>query len=544
MFLYAGFVQAQQEVQEHAWVYFKNKPDAVYFLQAPHLMLSQKALDRRSKQGLAPNEQDVPLCPDYVSSVATGTGITVKARSKWLNAVHVLGTEFAISNLQNLTGVDSIQFANKNINAIQSSTTVSQQKKSKINQLKTIASYSYGNATNQTTMLGVDTFHNATYEGQGLQIAIIDSGFFGTDTAGAFHHLVDGDFSNGEILGGHNYVNNTTDFYAQTGSTHGTQVLSTIAGVIEGEFVGTAPKASFYLFVTEDVDHETPLEESLWVQAAEKADSLGVDIINTSLGYSEFDESKYNYTYADMDGKTTFISRGATIAAQKGMIVVNSAGNSGNDSWKYITAPADADGVISVGAVDTNESVTAFSSYGPTADNRIKPETLAQGGDVFVVEENNTVVASNGTSFSGPIISGVSACLWQAFPNKTSVEIRQMIIENSEDYLNPTAQGGYGILRIGHLASQLTLSPVKEIDKAPFYLLFLNHSKVIQFQFYKPQTEVLKVELFSVTGRVLERKEIKGNYNQVDISSYANGLYYLRYRYQGKNQIMTLYKID
>lgn len=159
-------------------------------------------------------------------------------------------------------------------------------------------------------MLGLDVFHNSGYTGKGVEIAVIDAGFYGVNTAGAFSHLTDSNLDNGEVLGGYDYVNGMTNFYTQTGSTHGTQVLSTIAAVKENEFIGTAPKASYYLFVTEDAATETPLEESLWVQAAEKADSLGVDIINTSLGYNEFDESKYNYSYADMDGQTTFITRG------------------------------------------------------------------------------------------------------------------------------------------------------------------------------------------------------------------------------------------
>lgn len=543
MFLQMGFLQAQEETPEHAWVYFKDKPDAVYFLQAPHLMLTQKALDRRSKQGINPNEKDVPLCPDYVASIATATGVTVKARSKWMNAVHVLGTPSDIEDLQNLTAVDSIQFANKSRDNTQPSITPQEQKITKINKLKTLESYSYGSSFHQTNMMEVDAFHNVGYDGQGMYIAVIDAGFYGVGTARAFEHVVDDNTENGQVLGGYNYVQQSSNFYTNTGSDHGTQVLSTITANIDNQFVGTAPKASFYLFITEDVANETPLEESLWVQAAEKADSLGVDIINTSLGYSEFDEGKYNYTYADMDGKTTFISRGATIAAQKGMVVVNSIGNSGNDSWKYMTAPADADGIVSVGAVNEDESLASFSSFGPTSDHRIKPETLAQGGEVYVVDENNNIKTSNGTSFSGPIIAGVAACLWQAYPNKKSLEIREMIIKNSDNYLNSTDQGGYGILRVGNLLPQLS-NPLEEQHKKDYNILFDQVSNVIQFQFYNTPTEPLHVQLFSITGVVLENKQMIGSNNTININSYTNGVYYLRYSYKGKNGVRVVYKIN
>ncbi len=541
IFLCSKLLQAQVE---HAWVYFKDKPNASTFLENPSLMLTQKALDRRSRQSISVDIKDVPLFSNYVSQVSSSMGITVKARSKWLNALHVLGTQTAISNLQNLESVDSIQFANKDILNINPPLVASQEKITQINKLKSLEVYNYGNSENQTSMLEVDVFHNAGFDGEGLTIAIMDGGFSGVNTAGAFSHLVDTDYLNGEVLGGFDYVNNSSNFYANTGSTHGTQVLSTIGAVKENQFIGIAPKASYYLFVTEDVTSETPLEESLWVQAAEKADSLGVDILNTSLGYNEFDESKYNYTYADMDGKTTFISRGAAIAAQKGMVVVNSAGNSGNDSWHYITAPADADGIITVGAVNGNESLTFFSSFGPTSDARIKPETLAQGGSVYVVDENDIVKMSNGTSFSGPIIAGVSACLWQAFPNKSSVEIRQMIIENSEDFLAPTNQGGYGVLKIGNLINQLSLITYQERDESDFSVLFSDQSNLIIFQFFKAQETPLSVQVYSPVGTILENKQILGDNNQININDYANGIYYLQYHYKGENKLMVLYKID
>lgn len=536
MFLCTNILQAQ----EHAWVYFKDKPDAQTYLNTPISMLTQRALDRRIRQNIAVTIQDVPVDDNYVLAVKNSDGIILKTRSKWLNAVHVLGSQTAITNLKNLVSVDSIQFANKNLSVVHATNSPSS-KIAKRNKFSTVWDDVYGDATNQTNMLGVEEFHKIGFKGQGMQIAIMDAGFYGVDKAEAFGHLLDNDESNGEILGGYDFVNSSTDLYKDTGTAHGTNVLSTIAAIKENEFVGTAPEASFYLFVTEDAANESPLEESLWVQAAERADSLGVDIINTSLGYNEFDESKYNYNYADMDGATTFITRGANIAAQKGMVLVNSIGNSGNDSWKYLTAPSDAKNIIAVGAVNEDSIISSFSSYGPSADSRIKPETLAQGGNVKIVDFDNIVKTSNGTSFSGPIIAGVVTCLWQANPTKTSLEIREMVIQNSELYQNPTGQEGYGILNVSTLAPALS---VDFYEESPFYIHYDFSNKIIQVQFHKPQTEDLIIQMFSFTGAVLENKVITKNDNQIDYSSYAIGIYYMRFIYMGKSRLIPLYIRD
>ncbi len=523
--------------QEHAWVFFKDKPNASSLLEKPEFILTERALDRRSQQNIQVNEQDVPLTPSYVVAIANATGVMVKARSKWLNALHVVGTQTAITSLLDFSFVEHIEFANKNIEVVTPAVT---SKARTIEKLHSKLEYNYGRANNQITMLGVDAFHSVGFNGKGYQIAVIDGGFFGVNTAGAFGHLVDGDTGNGEILGGYDYVSQSSNFYVNTGSTHGTQVLSTMGAIKENEFVGTAPKASFYLFVTEDVARETPLEESLWVQAAEKADSLGVDILNTSLGYNQFDESKYNYTYEDMDGKTTFITRGAAIAAEKGMVVVNSAGNSGNNPWKYITAPADAANVIAVGAVNPNESITSFSSFGPTSDGRTKPETLAQGGGVYVVDENNTVKTSNGTSFSGPMIAGVVACLWQAFPTKTSLEIRQMIVENSKNYLSPTSQGGYGVLNVSNLLPSLSLS--EDVTEPPLMFKIDEMNNTFSFLLLEDADGPLVVNVYSNTGNLVINKVITENNSQVSFDHLANGIYYLKYSYKNINKTIHLVK--
>lgn len=423
---------------EDAWVYFTDKPSETEFTNAPLTMLTQRALDRRARYNISLDFKDVPLESSYVSLVKNSSGITVKARSKWLNALHVQGTEAAIKNLENLSCVQSVYFANKNLNTAGKLTKENKQKYNN-DKLKVVTEFNYGNATNQIEMLKGQVLHQQNFTGAGMQIAIIDAGFPNVDNFAAFQRIRD----NNQVLGGYDFVNRSTNFYS--GNYHGMAVLSTIAGYLDNQFVGTAPDAEFYLFISEDSANETPLEESLWVEAAERADSLGVDVINTSLGYTTFDNPNYNYEYADMDGQTAFISRGAEIAFSRGMIVVNSAGNEGNSAWHYISAPADAHSVLSIGAVNETRTIASFSSYGPTADGITKPDVCAQGANVYIINSVGNVATSNGTSFSSPILTGVIACLWQAFPEKSNAEIVQLIKESAHLFNNPTSQEGYGI---------------------------------------------------------------------------------------------------
>ncbi|MDX5584793.1 MAG: S8 family serine peptidase, partial [Aureibaculum sp.] len=342
--------------QEHAWVYFKDKPEETTYLNNPLAMLSQKALDRRTKQNIVIDLKDVPIAKSYIDAVINATGIKVMAKSKWLNALHITGSEMEINDLLGLTFVDHVEFAANDLNKNSLSEKAVQDK------FEISENFNYGNSLDQIEMLKGDFLHQQNNTGQGMTIAVMDAGFPGVNSFAAFQRIRDND----QILGGYDYVNRNTNFYS--GISHGTSVLSAMAGFIDGQLVGTAPDANYYLFITEEASQETPLEESLWVEAAEKADSLGVDIINTSLGYTTFDDARYDYTYADMNGNTAFITRGADIAFSRGMIIVNSAGNSGNNSWHYINAPADGFNVLTIGAVDVDETITSFSSFGPTFD--------------------------------------------------------------------------------------------------------------------------------------------------------------------------------
>ena len=498
------------QAQEDAWVYFNAKADVATYLANPLTMLTQRSLDRRVAQSIALDFKDVPLDQSYIDQITASTGITVMAKSKWLNALHIRGVEADIRALKTtFSFVDYIDFANHNLANARSTSIETHQ-----NKWETAITYDYGGSANQVEMLGIDVLHEQDFTGQGKIIAVIDAGFTNVNTIPAFADL----FTNGQILGTYDYVNREIDVY--TDHFHGTMVLSTIAGFVDGALVGTAPDAQFYLFRTEDASSENPVEESYWVEAAEEADRLGVDIINTSLGYTTYDNPDYSHTYAELDGQTAFMTRGAEIAFSRGMIIVNAAGNSGAAAWHYIGVPADAPSVLAIGAVDASENITSFSSWGPSADNRIKPDVCAKGGGATVVNTAGNVVAASGTSFSGPIMSGAIASLWQAFPNKTNVELVQLIKKSAHLYANPTDQEGYGIPNFSQI-----LAVAEQSDND--FLCYPNPSKDnLNFILFKNNLE-LPIILFDVSGRLVLKKMINALDKNIDISHLSKGIYIL-----------------
>jgi subtilisin family serine protease len=424
--------------QEDAWVYFNVKNNSQSYYDNPLLMVSQRAIDRRSKQNIPFDSKDIPIDASFISQINAASGITVMAKSKWLNALHIRGTQTDINSLKSFSFVDKIDFANKSLNTTGKKAVVNKIKA--VNkELEKLVDFTYGSSANQIQMLHGDVLHQQNYTGSGKIIAVMDAGFPEVNTAQPFQRLQD----NSQILGGYDFVNKSTNFY--TGDSHGAMVLSSMGGYKENALIGTAPDASYYLFRTEDAATENPVEESYWVEAAEKADSLGVDVINTSLGYFEFDNTAYNHTYNDMDGKTAFMTRGAEVAFSRGMIVVASAGNEGATVNPHIAVPADGISVLTVGAVTATKTATSFSSIGPSFDGRVKPDVMAQGQAVVLSDSAGNIVTANGTSFSSPITAGMVACLWQAFPNKTNTEIRDLIVKSADRYTVSDNQYGYGI---------------------------------------------------------------------------------------------------
>jgi len=533
--LFIFFSVCSQE-NEDAWVFMKDKPNSATFLANPLQMLSQRSIDRREKSNISIDEKDVPIHQVYYTKLKNEVTIAVLGKSKWLNAVHVQGTVTQINDLfSKFNFIESIEFANKSLNTNEKSKVNNSPSDhfSKFNEVQT--DFNYGAADNQIKMLKGDYLHQQGFTGQNQVIAIIDAGFPNVNTLSAFERLRD----NNQILGGYNFADRNANYY--TRNSHGTHVLSTIAGYIENEFVGTAPDAKFYLFISEIAETETVLEETLWVEAAERADSLGVDMINTSLGYTTYDNPNHSHSYADMDGNTTFISRGAEIGVSRGMILVNSAGNSGASSWRYVGAPADASSVFSIGAVNADENIASFSSFGPTADNRIKPDVLAQGQNTTIVNfSSGSVSTSNGTSFSSPVMAGVIACFWEAFPNKTNVEIMNLIRNYSDKYNNPTDQYGYGIPDFE--AAYNTVLSLQDFDV--FSKIKISPNPVKDFFSISKNNILLtdySAEIFNILGqKVIELSNFSSN--KIDTSFLEKGIYLLKIQKGNQHKTIKLIK--
>lgn len=506
--------------QDLVLIKFNDKPLADTYFSEPTLMLSQKALDRRAKYNIELNIQDVPVETSYINQVVA-TGVEVIAISKWFNGIFAWATESQVTEVESLSCVSEVESFVQNDNPKTNNVLVD--KFVLENQFQNVSyattDFEYGATEIQVTQLNLDYLHNLGFTGEGITIAVMDGGFPGVDVVEGFRYLRE----NEQIKGGYNFVDDNDNIY--TRSSHGTSVLSTMGGYLENQFVGTAINADYYLYITENTDRELPDEEVHWIAAAEVADSIGVDIINTSLGYNTFNDSRYNYDYSDMNGQVSYISRGAKIAAEKGILVVNSAGNSGNDSWYYITAPADGIGVFTIGAVDSDGNPAHFSSYGPTSDDRIKPDVDALGYGSSVIRPDGSIRSSNGTSFSSPIMAGSMACLLQAFPSTQLGDLKQKVRESANLYDNPTDQMGYGIPDFGEAYEALLLSVSDFTDENHVKVYPNPTSNSVNIQSDK---EIKQIELISVEG-----KRIKKDFysSQINLNKLPKGIYLLKIQF-------------
>jgi len=423
-----------QEANSTYWVKLKDKIGTPFQISHPEAFLSQRSIDRRSKQLIAIDETDLPVSPDYLTNLKM-LGARVLHTSKWLNGatVRILDTTL-IKTIAALPFVQSVQLT-KPSNVIKSS----RLKFNEPEEIADIAPSQYGNAYNQLSQLNGDYLHNKGFRGKGIQIAVIDAGFWKVNEIAAFDSLR----TSHRILGTHDFVDPQSDIYLQ--HTHGMSVFSTMGGNLPGTLVGTAPDASFYLFRSEDAATEYPIEEDNWVAAAEMADSVGVDVINSSLGYSLFDDPTMNHPYSDMNGVKNRVTQGANMAYEKGILVFTSAGNEGNSPWRHIISPSDGKNVISVAAVDKLGIRASFSSEGPAYGGAVKPNVAAQGLAAFLVTSNGEIGTSSGTSFSSPIMTGMGACLMQANPQATVKQLKLAIEQSASMYLTPDSLLGFGI---------------------------------------------------------------------------------------------------
>ncbi len=501
--------------QQDAWVYFTDKEDVAASIANPITILTQDAIDRKMLHNTPIDDRDVPVNENYISQVKNETGITVMAKSKWFNCVHVRGSEEDINELTSLNFVSSIEFADDSLTRTSDGFAFEKQDPKEQQQR---VDYNYGATDNQVTMLGVDFLHQQDYVGEDMVVAVLDSGFPGVNINGGFNDLQ----LTGRLGNGYDFVDREDNEFAFASSSHGTRVASDIVGFIENQFVGTAPQVTLYCFRTEDVFSENPVEESYWVEAAERADSLGVDIINTSLGYRTFDNPAYDYTYADMNGETAFISRGATQAFEKGMLLVTSAGNSGTG---MISAPADSPGVLTVGAVDSDGNYAGFSSIGPSSDGRVKPDVMAKGASSAVIDQNNTITTSSGTSFSSPIIAGAVASLWQAFPQRTNAQIMQVVREAAHLYPNNTPQMSYGI---PDFSEALSLLGADDSAFAKAYTIAPNPATdTIEINFSTNDGN-MEISIFDMLGKKVLDVQLENTSTTLDVSNLQNGVYVVK----------------
>ena len=429
---------AQGPARRHL-VYFRDKAGTPFSVAQPQAFLSARAVARRSRQAIPVLPRDLPVSPAYVAQVRAVAGSPkIIYTSRWFNAAVVSCDSATLGRITALAPVRSVATLNRTFRDVVPAPAPVQVPEAAAR--STAASRAqYGPAYRQNEQIGALAMHDAGFRGEGMQIAVFDAGFPGVDRISALQPL----FQDKRLAGTRNFVDGGRDVYLR--NSHGTNCLSAMAGNQAGFYIGSAPKASFHLCITEDVSSEHPVEETNWLAAAEYADSVGVDIISSSLGYTTFDFPSVPYTYAAMNGRTAISSRAATMAARVGMLVVTAAGNEGDDPWRYISAPADADSVLSVGAVDSLGTHANFSSYGPTADGRIKPTLSAMGRSSAVLAPNGAAFRGSGTSYACPILAGMAAGFWQANPTLTAQQVIAALRSTASQAATPDNTLGYGI---------------------------------------------------------------------------------------------------
>jgi len=535
------YAQKKESKKIYYWIYFTDKNCHENLIRNAEDFLSVKSIERRKKQQIAIDETDLPLCENYIDHLKYA-GYTIVAQSKWLNAIAIdLSNQLTPSGnyIKKMEPVRQYQLDWSKTDSKNSFKITENDNKSNSSQKNNLL---YGVAATQLNMLSAACLHQSNYWGEGIDIAIFDAGFRNADNMEAFQQV----FIEGRVLSTYDFVEKDNTVFDEGNSTHGTIVWSAMAAKIENEYSGTAPAANYHLLKTEDTGSETLTEEFNWIEAVEYADSAGVDIINSSLGYSLFDDTLQNHSYADMDGNTTPISIAADIAASKGILVVTSAGNSGSRPWTYITAPADADSILAVGAVDANRVKSDFSSFGPSSDGDVKPEVAAMGSKTIVVKPNGDLDEAYGTSISSPLIAGMAACLWQKFPKNNNMEIIELIKQSSSQYKQPDTLLGYGIPDF--CSAQISDSFNKAEDLVSVYPNpFFQTLFVTVFNLDTPnEAEIHSVALYDLNGKLIEDKTqvIQNAHAQTftfnELEQFPPGIYYLQY---AADRLIHHYKI-
>ena len=532
-------------------IHFTDKHGGSYSLSRPGEFLSEKCIERRVKQGLGFDSTDLPVISAYTDSLLLLPGVSLLNKSRWMNQVLIRCSDSSslqkIRSFSFVAGADSVapqrytQLGRVQTNSftetIYSPTrgvATNSTQRNLVYAQAVVDYYNYGNTYAQIHIHNGEYLHNNGYHGEGMTIAILDAGFFGYLTNPAFDSLR----SQNGVLGTFDFVNVKNSVNEE--DPHGGYCLSALAANEQGTVVGSAPKASFWLFKTEDVNSETLTEEQNWVAAAEFADSAGADMISTSLGYINFDLAADNHSYTDRNGHTALITKAANLAVAKGMIVTASAGNNGTyaDENRFISCPADGDSVLAVGAVDINGNIASFSSWGPNSSGQVKPDVVSVGLATVLAAPDGSAVSGNGTSYANPNLAGLVACLWQAFPAASNHDIMEAVKKSSSIYSGPDVRLGYGIPDFEKAFSMLqgiqnafnTLSGEHWISAYP--VPYKNNFSVI---LKAPHSGRAILQLINTTGSIVEEKTFSvsaGQFIQAQFSVaslLASGVYFIRF---------------
>ncbi len=542
-------IMTSQSVAQNRYViFFADKNNSPYSVSSPSAFLSARAIDRRANQGIAITPHDFPVNPAYVSGLQNA-GAQVINTSRWFNSATViindpavLGTILTLPYVSDWKVIGRIGTGHQVPPKFSDETLISKVPVSS-SPFKTSA-FNYGSSYNQVAMLKGDIMHQNGYTGEGMVIAVLDAGFPGVDNLPAFDSLR----NSNRILSTWDFVDNNSMVYDD--HYHGTMVLSVIAGNIPGELIGTAPHASYHLLRPEDAPTEYIIEEYNWASAAEYADSVGADIINSSLGYTRFDDPNQDHSYADLDGNTTPITRAADMAASKGMVVCNSAGNEGNSPWFRISAPADADSILAVGAVDASSTYVTFSGKGPSYDGRVKPDIAAQGQQTLAANPwgGGNVTPANGTSFSSPLIAGMVATLWQCNPNATNMEIINAIRQSASQTNNPDSLLGYGIPDFPMACMLLAgLNPGTALNGDMLFVEGNPFTNQLNFSVFTTMQQNANILVTDILGKVVydSQHPLLGlTKNQISVSaeSFSKGIYLLEVTTENKRLVRKVIK--
>jgi len=530
VFLLIATAGIRAQVSYYFYVQFTDKNNSQYSLSKPLEFLSERAVARRTSFGLSCDSTDLPVNPSYIKQIKD-LSIPVHCQSKWMNGATVLLPDSGMmSQVRRLPFVKFVEYSGKLTGPVQAPK----------GKYKIKTTFDYGIAAGQINQLNGTTLHNEGYRGKGIQIGVIDAGFMSVNTNTAFDSLR----LQGRLLGTKDIINPNSDIYSE--DSHGAMVLSTMAGNVPGQFLGTAPDASYWLIRTEYVPTEYKVEPDFWCSGIEFADSVGVDIATSSLGYSTFDDPSMNFTYADMNGKVCRASRAANLASKKGIIVTVAAGNEGEKSWHYISSPSDADGIITVGAVTSDGTPSYFSSFGPSSDGRVKPEVCATGSFSAIISSAGTPSNGDGTSFATPIMAGMMACLLQrykAIDALTDVPtILNSVFKSGSLYNNPTDQMGYGIPDFVQAEKNLkTFDSIRQIEKENFVLSYNPTLKTITVRFTEsnfPKNST--VSIYSMTGSLLLNQPLTETSTVLQSGKFQTGVYAVSVSENGKTNTVKV----